>query len=131
MDNQKSLAILNLSENLISKIENISHLPILDSLIIERNKIGCHGSSDWMQLAGTKLSALDISNNRIDSEDPEDFLQVLKSMKNLRVLYLNNNPICSKIKNYRKRLISELSNLRYLGNHFLTVNIIVRRQTSF
>lgn len=37
-------------------------------------------------------------------------------MKSLAVLYLQNNPICKKIPNYRKTLISSLKNLKYLDD---------------
>ena len=109
------LVTLNFSENMISTIENLEDLPKLETLIISRNSIGVNGKRDWEHLKDLPISALDISNNRIDSEDPEEFIEILKQMKNLRVLYLNNNPICSKIKNYRKRLIGDLPNLKYLG----------------
>jgi len=37
-------------------------------------------------------------------------------MPNLRVLYLTGNPVCKKIQNYRKYMISNLSELRYLDD---------------
>jgi dynein assembly factor 1 len=106
---------LNLSENFIVKIENLEELPNLETLILSRNRIGSKGKTDWEQLKDLPVSALDVSNNQIDCEDPEEFISVLKQMRNLKVLYLNNNPICSKIKNYRKKLIADIPNLKYLG----------------
>lgn len=106
---------LNLSENFISKIENLGDLPNLETLILSRNRVGSKGKADWDQLKNLPVSALDVSNNQIDCEDSQEFISVLKQMPNLKVLYLNNNPICSKIKNYRKTLIAEIPNLKYLG----------------
>ena len=37
-------------------------------------------------------------------------------MDNLKVLYLQNNPICKKIPNYRKTLISRIKKLKYLDD---------------
>ena len=45
-----------------------------------------------------------------------DFISILKQMKSLAVLYLQNNPICKKIPNYRKTLISSLEKLKYLDD---------------
>lgn len=101
---------------MIKKIENLKQNYNLETLLISKNRIGCNGSSDWEELRGLPLVSLDISNNHIDCEDPQDFLEVLKAMPKLKVLYMQNNPICSKIKNYRKHLIALLPNLTYLGN---------------
>lgn len=100
---------------MIKKIENLGELPELETLILSRNQIGGGGESDWIHLKDLPVSALDVSNNQISAEDPEAFISVLKQMKNLKVLYLQNNPICAKIRNYRKRLIGELPSLKYLG----------------
>jgi dynein assembly factor 1 len=37
-------------------------------------------------------------------------------MPNLKVLYLMNNPVVKKIKNYRKTIIAALPNLKYLDD---------------
>ena len=37
-------------------------------------------------------------------------------MKNLGVLYLQNNPVCKKIKNYRKTMIYEIPSLKFLDD---------------
>ena len=61
-------------------------------------------------------SAIDLSNNKIDCDNYEEFLEILKNIPSLAVLYLQNNPICKKIPNYRKRLISLIPNLKYLDD---------------
>lgn len=92
IDNLKplfELVSLNLSDNFISKIENLEHNINLETLVISRNKIGINGLSDVEDLIKIpKLSSLDISNNKIDCENYEDFLSILEKMPSLSVLYL-------------------------------------------
>ena len=58
-------------------------------MVISRNKIGINGLSDVEDLVKIpKLSSLDISNNKIDCENYEDFLSILEKMPSLSVLYL-------------------------------------------
>lgn len=52
----------------------------------------------------------------IDTDDYLKFVEVLASYPSLAVLYLNHNPICRKIPNYRKTLISKLKNLKFLDD---------------
>ena len=37
-------------------------------------------------------------------------------MPNLGVLYMQNNPVCKKIKNYRKNVINTIPGLKYLDD---------------
>lgn len=109
---------LNLSENLIHKIENLGDNLNLETLLLSKNRIGAEGISDWVALKDLPVVSLDISNNHIDCQDPEDFLAVIGSMPKLKVLYMQNNPICAKIRNYRRRIIAHLPLLTYLGTKF-------------
>lgn len=43
-------------------------------------------------------------------------LDILAQLPSLKVLYLKGNPVVSKIKPYRKTLISKLKNLTYLDD---------------
>ena len=40
-------------------------------------------------------------------------------MTNLKVLYLEGNEVCKKIKNYRKSLIAWLPNLKHLDDRVI------------
>ena len=66
LDNLKELWTLSLTENYISKIENLSHLPNLNTLTIDKNNIGCNGLDDIMHLKDTSISTLDLKDNKID-----------------------------------------------------------------
>ncbi|CAM9110499.1 unnamed protein product, partial [Choristocarpus tenellus] len=56
---------------------------------------------------------LDIQHNRID--DPE-VLEVVAAIPDLRVLYLQGNPVVKKIQHYRKTLVSRCLHLKYLDD---------------
>ena len=60
---------------------------------------------------------MDISENSIDELE---IIDVLSKMKNLKVLYLHGNPVCKKIKNYRKYLIDKLKYLVFLDDRPVT-----------
>lgn len=94
-------------------------------------KIGLSGNhiSSISSLEGLKslpgLSSLDLSSNRIDGEEDELF-DLLDSLSALKLLKLSNNPIVSKIKDYRKKVISRMTSLNFLDEK--PVNIEERRR---
>lgn len=88
----KDLHYLNVNENFISKIENLSDLPNLGTLQINKNRIGKNGLSDVIGLLEIpSLTVLDISENFIDDVAFVD--EVLCKMPDLRVLYLKGNSV--------------------------------------
>jgi dynein assembly factor 1 len=62
------------------------------------------------------LQTLDLQSNRLDEEDPEALLSVLAGLPNLRVLYLQGNPVVNRIRHYRKTLVSRCPSLMYLDD---------------
>ena len=48
--------------------------------------------------------------------DGEGVLAIFKQMPDLRVLYCQGNPFVKELRNYRKRMISEIKTLRYLDD---------------
>ncbi len=58
---------LNLSDNLIRKVEGLGNLKRLQNLQIKRNQIGKNGLDDVIGLLESpSISSLDISDNHID-----------------------------------------------------------------
>jgi len=114
LENHPDLWSLNLSENFIERIDQMEQCKNLNTLNISGNRIGFKGLDDVRNLIGTSICCLDIQNNKID--DPEVIDEILLQMPHLNVLYLKGNPVCSKIKNYRKTIISRLPKLSYLDD---------------
>ena len=109
------LANLNLSDNMITTVEGLEHCERLDMLYLARNRIGRNGLDDLRGLlACPSITTLDLQNNKI--EDAEILEEIFVHMPNLKVLYLQNNPCVTKIRQYRKTMISRLPNLKYLDD---------------
>lgn len=49
-------------------------------------------------------------------KDTDCIEEIFQKMPNLAVLYLMNNPVVGKIKNYRKTLTAALPGLKYLDD---------------
>lgn len=104
-----------MSNNFIATIENLAGCVNLDCLYLGHNRIGKNGLEDLVGiLECPSVSTLDLQSNRI--EDERVLPEVLMKMQNLKVLYLQNNPVCKKIKNYRKTIISSIPSLMYLDD---------------
>jgi len=116
LETLKNLCNLNLSDNCITKIENLNSCIKLQNLLIKRNRIGINGESDLNGLLNlnNEFTVLDISDNKI--EDSDIIEKFLVKIPNLRVIYLQGNECCRKIKNYRKTLINKLKELRYIDD---------------
>ncbi|KAI4836320.1 leucine-rich repeat protein [Plasmodium brasilianum] len=107
----KKLRILNLEDNNICEIENLDNLKNLEDLNLSNNCLGSKGSSNIVHLReNKKISILNISNNQIN----DDILDNLTHLENLSILYLMNNPILVKYKNYRKLFVYTLNRLTFL-----------------
>lgn len=93
-----SLKLLSLTSNKISSLAPLSN---------------CHS-----------LTELYLRKNKVESFDE---VSHLKNLENLRILWLSENP-CSKIENYRLRVIKELPNLYKLDDVEITPD---ERQMAF
>ena len=115
LENLQLLHSINLSDNLLTKLERLDYKPKLETLLLQRNNIGKGGVDDLVELLKLEnLSVLDISHNKI--EDVQVLEQVIYKLPTLAVLYLQGNPVCKKIPNYRKDLIVNIPNLKYLDD---------------
>jgi Leucine-rich repeat (LRR) protein len=61
----------------------------------------------------TNLKELYMRNNNITNIDEIDYL---KKCQNLKFLWLEDNPICNNLNEYRKNIIEKLPNLETLDN---------------
>jgi dynein assembly factor 1 len=107
-----NLLHLNLAHNMISVVENLDACKMLETLNLASNKI-----IEVENLRGLaecpSLKSVDVSCNYIDDGDA-----LIKfwpdNLPNLECLYLHHNPCSSKWKDYRRRMISSMPNLRFL-----------------
>lgn len=115
LDTLKELRSLNLSDNILTKVEGLAGLDKLETLQLKRNRIGKCGLDDLIGLLERpSITVLDISDNSID--DPAILEEVLAKMPRLAVLYMNGNEVVKKIKNYRKTIITKIPTLKYLDD---------------
>lgn len=61
------------------------------------------------------LQTLDLQHNHINDVAVVD---IVSAMKDLRVLYLQGNPVVKLIRHYRKTLVSKCLTLKYLDNRY-------------
>ena len=127
------LRCLYLQQNLISTVENISHLKNLVTLDLSNNCI--QTLSNLRELKGLQtlnasknamttnediaelshcpvLNNVDLSGCKLDC--PEGFVDVFKPMVKLNALKVTGNPVISKLRSFRKTMITQLPQLAYL-----------------
>ncbi|GBG89667.1 hypothetical protein CBR_g49520 [Chara braunii] len=107
-----NLTQLDLSNNLIERIEHLDRLPHLRKLVLTSNKISRLDNVDKLQ----KLEYLLIQSNYVSLIDE---VEKLRGLTRLSTLYFQNidrtqkNPICF-VDNYRTRVLEVLPSLRNL-----------------
>ncbi|XP_069181760.1 dynein axonemal assembly factor 1 homolog [Procambarus clarkii] len=108
----QSLVTLNVSFNMISNIDHICGLPRLETLQAGHNRLS--QLEAVARLASCPvLSCLDLSHNGIHHPD---VVQVLGSMRGLRVVQLTGNPAVREVRAYRNTLVVTCANLTYLDD---------------
>lgn len=112
LDSQVDLDTLNLSKNFIKVIDNLSHMKKLTSLNLANNLIS--RVEDIMHLVHLpSLQTVDLQQNKIDDVGIVD---IVGQLPDLRVLYLQGNPVVKKIPHYRKTIIARCERLKYLDD---------------
>jgi len=112
LDTLVLLDTLNLNKNCVKKVENLSMLPNLHCLLLSHNRLSTY--EDVEHLKDCKaLQSIDLQQNSLDDVR---ILDLFKQIPDLRVLYLQGNPVIKKIKYYRKTITAALPTLRYLDD---------------
>ena len=145
LESLSDLKTLNLEKNFISKLENLNYNINLETLILSKqiltknqnfeinpeginptNKIvdfqleNCNLYDPCNLILFAKIKSLKISNNRIF--DLNVLLESLKSMENINILAIKNNPFTEINKNYRDYIIIRCNSLEEIDDKTVTQN---------
>jgi dynein assembly factor 1 len=109
-----SLQYLNLAHNSIQKVEGLEELRSLETINLSANKITDVAGLEGL-LERQSLRSVDISQNYI--EDGDAYLNFWdKAIPDVQCLYLHHNPCSRALKDYRRRLVSSLKQLRWIDD---------------
>ena len=119
-----NLQVLDLADNNISKLEELSQLKQLRTLNVSGNKL-CNLESIAELSALPELISLDMSNNRIGKEkatsegditsEDDKVVTFLCTLK-LKWLRLVGNPFVRRVKGYRKNFVGRMPTLNYFDD---------------
>ena len=108
------LSTINVSNNPLGTLEHLSRLPDLQTLQASHCELkDLDAIRDLVDCP--ELTTVDLQQNKIDG-DAEEMVRLFASMPKLACLYLQGNPIVSSLRQYRKRMISEIPGLAYLDD---------------
>ena len=110
--NTPGVTNLNISSNSLDSLKGIEVCPYLSTLSADGNHISTYEGIQPV-LECQELQTLDLQRN--DIEDPA-VISIFQQLPQLKCLYLKGNPVVSKVKNYRKTIISTIPNLTYLDD---------------
>ncbi|KAH0787035.1 Leucine Rich Repeat family protein [Histomonas meleagridis] len=112
LDKLSNLDTLCLSTNFIQEIEGLGGCTKLSTIELDHNKL-----MDPSKLSGLleapSLTIINLSNNMISDER---FLDIISGLQKLRVLRMEGNAVTRNMKNYRRRIILQFPDLRYLDD---------------
>ncbi|CBJ30105.1 outer row dynein assembly protein [Ectocarpus siliculosus] len=107
LEEYTGLRVLWLEGNGLSKLEGMEAQTQMKTLYAHENLI------EKIEGLDSFLETLDVQHNRIN--DP-DVVDIVSAMHDLRVLYLQGNPVVKSIRHYRKTLVSKCATLKYLDD---------------
>ena len=113
LDGCPNLDTLNASHNRLDCVDGLEVTPMLTTLNLAHNSLKTPESLEGLRAVAGTLTTLDLSENKL--EDPA-CLDVIRSLGELRCLYLGGNPALSATRNYRKTMIAALPHLSYLDD---------------
>jgi len=116
LENLVNLRTLNLSDNMLTRVDGLSCLKMLENLQLKRNRIGRSGGVEEALglVECPSLTCVDISDNYIEDEGLLE--EVWVKLPKIAVIYMQGNPCIKKMRNYRKTMISTLPTLKYLDD---------------
>lgn len=117
LDKLVNLETLVLSHNYISNISGLEHCPKLHTLEIDHNRLKDVESIKGLLACKESLGVLNLSDNKFEEED---IMDVIFQLSNLGVLKLEGNEIARTMSNYRRKIITTLTNLNYLDQQPVT-----------
>ncbi|CUG89409.1 Hypothetical protein, putative [Bodo saltans] len=106
-----SLKSLNISHNMLESLNGIEHFPNLEKVLAANNRLECIVALGALE----NLSILDVSNNKLSKAD--EVRGVLRKAKKLTSAMMHGNSFVRDVKNYRKVVIEENPQLRYLDEY--------------
>jgi dynein assembly factor 1 len=110
LENLTSLDTLCLSHNYIARIEGLQNCQKLTTIELDHNKFRDPQGLSGLVEAPT-ITILNLNNNDIADEE---FANVIQPLRQLRVLRMVGNRVTRQMKDYRRRLILEFQELRFL-----------------
>ena len=112
LDKLANLDTLSLSTNYIQEIEGLEGCSSLSTIELDRNKLMDPSKLSGL-LSAPSLTIVNLNNNIISDER---FLDIISGLKKLRVLRMEGNPVTRAMKNYRRRIILQFPDLRFLDD---------------
>ena len=112
LDQLENLDCINLSKNYIKKIENIKNNQKLTNINLANNMLTDYNSIRAL-LDVPGLQTIDVQGNKIHDAE---VISLFSQFEDLRVLYLQGNPVVKNIPYYRKTVISKCKALKYLDD---------------
>ena len=113
LDNLYNLSILNLSHNKIEVVQGLEGLRKLETINLSTNFI-VHPHALSGIAACENIHSIDLSHNEIENSE-ESFNQIILN-KHVGCLYLKATPLARGFRNYRKKFIAALKNLKFLDD---------------